>query len=290
MVAARRDELRASLETWVSDRRLPGVDDNLKTVVTWVDLCSPRSATPERLLLAARDLLVVFFSLDDCSGEECEWYLDRCERILNTGDHLETSSPLLDAYRDTIAEISACGGDASFYKQGKLDLIAHYRWRAAFRECSSGLTVDEYLSHRRVTIYTRQWIDIWELLADCHISEGERNSEVVRSAVSEMVDWQFLQNDLVSVERDIRKGEPNIVTLLRHQEGCGLDEAKRVVVAMRDSCRSRLDDALERLRKWAGEAPRLLRYAEILDDCLRGTIDNYRENLVRYEIDETLGI
>lgn len=105
-----------------------------------------------------------------------------------------------------------------------------------------------------------------------------------------MVDWQFLQNDLVSVERDIRKGEPNIVTLLRHQEGCGLDEAKRVVVAMRDSCRSRLDDALERLRKWAGEAPRLLRYAEILDDCLRGTIDNYRENLVRYEIDETLGI
>lgn len=288
MAAHRREQLTASIDAWIEARRLHALGGNVKTVTTWIDRCAPRSATLEQLVLAGRDLLVVFYSLDDCPDDECDAYYDACERILRTGELGRPHDSRLEAYRDTLAELSGLGGDASHYRRGRADLIAHYRWRAACRRQGLSPSLSEYLEHRRVTIYLRQWIDAWELLEDCRLDATERSAPAVRTAVAAMVEWQLLQNDLVSVERDVRKGEPNIVALVQRRDGSDLVAAKRAVAQLRDASRIELDRALASLDAWAGSQVRRRRYFAIFDDCLHGTIGNYRENLVRYEHDETL--
>lgn len=279
-----RSRLRAELESWVKSRNLSPVEKNLSTVVTWVDLCSPESTTAENRFLASKELLVVFFSLDDFDDLDYEAYFDACEAILE-GAEAPASEPVLQAYAEVIAEIEARGHDTSHYREGRRRLIEQYRWRNRAR--NEGVpTQSEYLRRRRITIYTQQWIDMWELLEGCILSPVTRASEELRGAVAQMVDWQLLQNDLVSLRRDTTRGEVNIVTLLRDRNGIGLEEAKQEIAEQRDQLQIELERSLTRLRDEAQTVP--ARYVDILDRCLQGTIENYRENLSRYDRDESL--
>jgi len=276
------------LSSWVAMHGLSRLVANIETVVTWVYLCAPTNAEPANRLLASKDLLVVFFSLDDIEGEDYGRYYDACVAVLADDADQATDDPLVDAYAEVVAEIEDRGLDTDSYRRGRLDLIEEYRWRNRVRRKEKPRE-EEYLCRRRVTIYTRQWIDMWELLEGCCLSPEARKLAVVRDAVAKMVEWQLLQNDLVSLRRDCRLQEVNLVSILCEQHGMPLEIAKQDVAARRDRARHELDDALAYLRRETLARPSLpLRYLEILEQCLRGTVENYRQNLVRYELDETI--
>lgn len=299
-----RSELKAAVGKWIEVEGLPpSIVKNLDTVVTWVDLCAPRNAREGNLLLGCKELLVVFYSLDDCERLDCLEYFDACSKIL-LREPYGGEDPLLSTYASVIAEIEELavsqGYDTSYYRAGRLHLIDEYRWRLNVRTSSDPQTISEqeYLQRRRITIYTQQWVDLWDIIEGTCLSPEMRKSPEVEAALEHMIEWQLLQNDLVSLERDNRVGELNLVQLVNQldedldSEVDDSDEyavGKLRVAKMRDDAYRRLKAALETLR--AGAEERMLvpvRYCEILEQCLHGTIINYQENLRRYDIDPSL--
>ncbi|MEX1367027.1 MAG: hypothetical protein AB1Z98_28120 [Nannocystaceae bacterium] len=287
-----REQLKSELESWVDKFGIrPFVEKNIRTVATWVDLCSPHGASADNRLLASKELLVVFYSLDDFEGEDWEAYYDDCLRILMRYELRSKSryERLLVAYAHTIAEMESRGHDTFYYRRGRIDLISEYRWKRNSPRRGS-LTRAEHLDRRRVTIYTQQWTDMWEILEAAHLTHDARRSLLVRDALESMILWQIFQNELCSRTRDRESGESNLVDITHNDTKRAANTVgANTVWDSRDKARSRLNLALQRLRVEAIENSLVpVRYVEILEDCLQGTVENYGQNLERYDLDRSL--
>jgi hypothetical protein len=276
--------LHSVFRQWAAENEiLDVIQANTKMVATWVDLCAPIGTSLENQLLACRDLCIVFFALDDYEGADHVELFAQCRRVLD-GHPVEKDHPLLQAYASTIEAIEARGLDMSYYKQRRSDLIEHYTWRNQARDPQNkqAPTFDEYLRRRRITIYTRQWIDLWEILEACCLSGEERESDVLRTALDEVVDWQIYENELVSVSRDIARGELNLVCILRDEQGLSLTEAAKRVSSLHSDIGARFEHLLARLHSASPKSKGFHRYVEILDRCYHGAIEINEVALGRY--------
>jgi hypothetical protein len=282
-------ELREAFATWAAKREiLPALQSNLDVVAAWVDLCAPAGASLANRLLVCRDLGVVFFALDDYSGDDSADFFRQCRNILD-GNDAPRDETFLRAYAETVREIETRSQAGERYLQGRRELIEAYLWRDAWKrgEHKSRLpSRSEYLERRRTTIFTRQWIDVWEIVEGCTLSRPERELQPLRDATSVLVDWQIFENEVVSLERDLASGDLNLISLMRDEDGVSLLAAKQKVSTERDVLGVQFEDSLQHLRASASASQNLQRYLQILESSFRGAIAIYGIELGRYTVED----
>ncbi|MCA9698780.1 MAG: hypothetical protein KC431_14745 [Myxococcales bacterium] len=280
-IQSERDTLYGLFTNWAKQAEiLDLIEDNVKMVVTWVDLCAPPGSSMESRKLACMDLCVVFFALDDYTGPDCEDLFARCHRILS-GDLGAIGSPLTKAYAEVIHSLTMLGEDMSEYLQLRHALIERYSWRNQARKKSPPPTYAEYLECRRTTIYTRQWLGVWEILEHCMLTQQERSSAPIRTMLMDIVDWQIYENEIVSIQRDSVRGELNLVVLFMNEQHIDINAAAGQIEALQNQIGGRFEQALRELGTSADNT-RLRRFQQILDRCYHGAIEINNVALGRY--------
>lgn len=242
------------------------------TVLAWTVWCSPRGASMDARAVAAMDLGLCFFFLDDHPDDGAERLYDDVERLLDGHVPAAGDPPLQHAYHEIFERMAARGLPLDRYREGRRALLRCYRRRRV------AATFDAYLALRTTTIYVDQWLDMWEVLGDFYLSAEERRNPLLARARTSMIRWHVYENDLASIERDARAGVPNLVRL----HGGALPEAIAEVKALADHEERSFVEACAELRS-RPMSQSVLRHLDLLEICHRGGIENYRrQNPARY--------
>lgn len=216
------------------------------TVATWVKHCSPPEATPEQLSLACMDLAVSFFYLDDYQEEDYPEVFDEFERNL-AGMKTKTERRTVLAHADLLRRFRELGGSVDSFISTRKQLIGEYRLRNRVMRGGTSVSFSRYMECRLVTIYVYQWFEMWLLLGNFQLSPEERGSRALAEAVRLVTTFYFFGNDLYSFRRDAAKGEPNLVCLLRDEQGILLEDAALKIDQMRAEAHTGLSNAINEL-------------------------------------------
>ena len=92
---------------------------------------------------------------------------------------------------------------------------------------------------------------------------------------------QLLANDLCSLERDVREGSPNIVSVVARHGNIQYDLALRTVRQWHDNAVSEYVDATRRASKVAPPGP-VADYLEFIESCTAGVVQTMRSLASRY--------
>jgi hypothetical protein len=279
-----RERLEADLHVWARALNIHEyMSADAKAFAAWVDLCAPVRASHENRLLACKDLSVVLFTLDDYEGDD---YLDlfaACEAALDLAPPASGPQwqPLVRAYSAVVREVEAKGFDTSQYKAWRRALLREYRQRNRVRQAGETLDSGAHLERRRTTVYTRQWINLWEILEGCPLSSEDRSSALTIELLEQMVEWQVLENELVSVDRDLARGEQNLIAIISRERSMSLQSAAGMVTEAHGAATRRLEALLRDFRD-SFSSQRQQGYADILERCYRGAIEINQVRLARY--------
>ncbi|GEM_PF-2909951 len=277
----------------------------LRTVRVWADYCSPPGASEAAMSTAYADLALWFFYLDDYEGQDFELLFDACAQILDRADvgeplldgaqpTLESSESappgLLPAFADVVTQIQAHGeARATRYIQSRRDSLDKIRARIRVSRDPHCPAFDyrAYYDLRMVSVYVHQWVVLWEIVGGFCLDEGQRALPEVTEARRAVTAWHILQNDMRSVERDMRAGSPNLVLLHAEHEAPDIHASVAEI-------RGLFDEELENFRAaqatvaasgaeggWPDGAMR--RYFELLEICLTGGERSFWEISERYD-------
>ena len=242
----------------------------LYTSLMWVRWCSPLECTDAQRCIAGADLALFFFSIDDASGRgRLRLYTDVQELL--DGRNPRPDSDFFRGAEDILNRMREFGLPLDRYIESRKELLAQYRTRLAL---GNGETISftDYLNVRKVTIYIDQWLDMWEVLGDFMLDEGEL--ERVSKLKDALVLWHVLKNDLVSVERDRKAGIPNLVSLRAAELGIDSNEASRRLEHQASSAQGAFLEETRNLQR-VGLSPKLKKYAALLTNCYDGGVRNY---------------
>ena len=236
----------AGFEAWIDAH---GLRDELgglvHTVGTWVTACAPPGHSPRAIALACTDLCV-FFTLDDAADDDAADRHARYLRLLERdgdGDVLGPDATALERATVTLLrDLRALGRPMTRYRADRRALVHAYARRARVRR-GAPITFDELLRLRMITIYADAWTTLWEMLAAPGAMPDVRDAEE-QAAVDEVTRWQALVNDLVSLPRDVARGEANLVLAVERERGLTRAAACADVATRAARSRRRIDDAL----------------------------------------------
>jgi hypothetical protein len=282
--ASSRERLEADLHGWARGLNIHEYTSaDAKAVAAWVDLCAPVRSNHENRLLACKDLSAVLFTLDDYEGDD---YLDlfaACEAALDLTPPASGLQwqPLVTAYSAVVREVEARGFDTSQYKAWRRALLREYRQRNRLRQAGETLDSGAHLERRRTTVYTRQWINLWEILEGCPLSSEDRSSALTIELLEQMVEWQVLENELVSVDRDLARGEQNLIAIISRERSMSLQSAAGMVTETHGAATRRLEALLRDFRD-SFSSQQQQGYADILERCYRGAVEINQVRLARY--------
>jgi len=208
------------MRTWELEDILAPI---LHKSVMWVERVAPPNASLDNLAVACMDIILWFFYLDDCLQEDCNTVLEKCSRILDGVQPASDEPNLFRAYADVINKVAEKGYDMQYYLQQRKDNLRYRvelaKLRLYGRSNRSKLTFNEYFEIRQTTIAISYWIALWEILGDFYLNPSERVREEVKRGVRAVSAVYFLDNDLQSLLRDLREGNPNLVILHMEQYG-----------------------------------------------------------------------
>lgn len=208
------------IRTWELEDILAPI---LRSTVVWVKRVSPRNASLENLAVACMDLILWFFYFDDCLKEDCNTVLEECSKILDGYQPTFDEPKLFRAYADIINKVSQKGYDMQYYLQQRKNNLRYRvdlaKMRLYGRTSKNRLSFNEYFEIRQTTIAVSCWQTLWEILEDFYLNPSERVMEEVKRGVRAVSAVYFLDNDLQSLLRDIKEGNPNLVILHMEQHG-----------------------------------------------------------------------
>jgi hypothetical protein len=250
----------------------------LATTTAWIESAAPAWASEEERTLACMDLGTCFFILDDGDDPRAPSDLAR----ISAGRAPEPTRPLQRAFASLFARMGERGSIAHFL--AVRHQFAHaLDVRQAMREGGGTLDVATYLSLREITIYFEPWLALWEVLGGYVLTAEQRS--LVAPVFDPANRWQALENDRVSVDRDLRDGTPNLVALLADEEGCSLGAAALEIQARAVRELEAYDAAIRALRASA-PAPEVLRYLATLEAGIDGAIRHHGgADPARYAVD-----
>lgn len=269
-------------DAWMARHALSETLAPLRAVVLpWVARCAPEGATAKHHALAAADLALFIFYLDDLDGPDEPRRFDDAARVLDGAAPEADASPLLRGWHGLLAEMRATGRDTTRYLADRRDALRAWRVRNDARRRGARWTVSSWLELRGTTIFMRPWMSLWELLLGCALDDTARAHTALESAVAATCRWQALYNEVASVERDRAKGETNVVLLVMRDEGLDMGEAVARVRAMAAVTRRAFDTAAQdALRALPTEAVRA--YVDALRVSIDGAVAHYADRHDRY--------
>lgn len=194
----------------------------LGTTAAWIASAAPPWATPEQRALACMDLGTCFFVLDDSGDDDALGRHADLERVA-AGIAPDPGRPLQRAFAALFDRLTVVGGPLDHYLALRREFAAALRRRHAIRTERRAIGVEAYLALRETTIYLAPWLSLWELLGGFVLSRSQR--ALVAPAFVPANRWQVLENDRMSVARDLRTGTPNLVALVAAERGLSLADA-----------------------------------------------------------------
>jgi hypothetical protein len=183
-----------------------------RTTTAWVALAMPSWATDHDHALAALDLGMCFFVLDDSRDLRCCHDLARICR----GESPAPDRPLQGAFADLFRRLP---GPLDHFRDTRLAFAQALVDRQTRRDFDS----EGYLALRETTIYTEAWLALMEVLGGFVLDTRQRAR--VAPAFRAACRWQLLDNERVSLSRDARTGTPNVISLVARERRCSVGEA-----------------------------------------------------------------
>jgi hypothetical protein len=194
----------------------------LRSTVVWVKRVSPPNASPDNLAVACMDL-VWFSYLDNCLKEDYNIVFENFSKILDGYQPASDEPKLFRAYADVINKVAQKGYDMQYYLQQRKDNLRHRvdlaKQRLYGRTNKNKLSFNEYFEIRQTTIGVSYWMTLWEILEDFYLNPSERVMGEVKQGVRAVSSVYLLDNDLQSLLRDLKEGNPNLVILYMEQYG-----------------------------------------------------------------------
>lgn len=276
-----RDRIPPGFDEWVRAQHIESeVGPHVYTVATWTRHCSPPDATSPQKALACTDLAVCFFYLDDYQGEDYRSLFDEYESNLDrVGGPAASKRPISEAHSTLLKQLQDLGHPMAWYIEQERKLLDEYRLRNDVSRGIASIDYERYRSSRLVTIYVYQWVELWQLLAGFPIAESERATAAYQDSVRLTSTYFYLGNELYSLERDVERGDPNLVPLLAREEGIDLDEAAARIAAERDEVAQQFEDAVGQLM--AG-SDTMRRCGALLRQCVDSATAARHDNPERY--------
>ena len=270
-------ELRRSVEAWLVEFGLTeSLASSIEVSSAWASSSSPRSLVEDRCL-AALDMVLWLFSIDDYDGPDPSAFVRRCRA------QLEGAAPGQGAgarARHALVEsLRARGRPLERYLASRVRYAEAIERRLHYgREVSVRPSFEEYLELRRSTIYVEQWIELWDVLMGWELMIHRQRQPSMRLAESAIRDWNIFYNELRSLSRDRSSGTPNLVDLWPTGIGNLEDRARAA------------SEAYDRLRDVLWQDDRVPRgYIELLDRCRSGVDQAAVELIGRYDVLPTNG-
>lgn len=273
--AARFDAWAARLELTATLAKLRGV------VLPWVARCAPEGTSADDHCLAAADLALFIFYLDDLDGPDEPLRFADAERILAGEIPSPDASPLCHGWRDLLAQVSTRGLSIERYLTDRQTALAAWRTRNAARRSGVTWRLEDWLTLRSTTIFMRQWMSLWELLTGRVVSDAMRARPAFERAVRATCRWQVLANEVASVDRDRATGETNAVFLEMRERGVSEHEAVTRVMAMASAARRDFDHAARALLDDTDDVA-LQSYVHGLRVSIEGAVEHYADRHARY--------
>lgn len=281
-------ELRAQVEHEI-ERFLTGfgrpdvIRARIEISVPWNLWVSPSHASAQDIALAAFDIALWVFSLDDYTGEDYEAYYDQCLATL-AGGTPSPERPVLRLFADHWERLATRGCQMERYVSSRKDIIVAYRRRNLISRAKLSVRFDEYLELRRFLIGTRVWLSAWEVLDDFWVPDDQFDAPVVRQALKALIYGQVLENDIYSLKRDIKSGTPNLVLMHAREHGLGVDDAVGSLRTLFRANEATFRAAKEAAARECENSARVRKLLEMMEICLEGSAALYRMKLDRYEI------
>ncbi len=241
----------------------------LHTSVTWVKRCSPPNASPEDIAIACMDLTLWFFYLDDFLKEDYNIVFEKCSKILDGYQPTSDEPKLFHAYADIINRVAQRGYNMQYYLQTRQDNL-QYRVKFAQQRFHGGmnenkLSFNEYFEIRQTTIAIWNWLALWEILGNFYLSPLERTMPDVKRAVMAVSSAHFLDNDLVSVARDIKERTPNLVILYMEQYGVDIVSSAQCIKELFQKEVNNFQHLLSKLVLNASSSDQIRQYFQFLE-------------------------
>jgi len=281
IVRQNSDRVPEAFDQWV---RAFGIEKEIApicyTVTTWVKHCSLPEATLEQVTLACMDLAISFFYLDDYQHDDYPELFDAFDSNL-TGKSPKTQRPAVLAHADLLRRLRAIGRPMDDYLAIRRRLLEEYRLRNSVMRGEATVTFARYVECRLVTIDVYQWFELWLLVEDFRLTPEERSSQALAGSVKLAATFFFLGNDLYSFARDALNGEPNLVCLLRDEQGIPLEQAATKIDQMRVEALRGFTEATEKLLG-ASSTEQLRRCGQLLRRFVGNATVSRHENPDRY--------
>lgn len=273
--ALRFDAWAARFELTDTLARLRGV------VLPWVANCAPEGASADDHALAAADLAMFIFYLDDIDEEEESRRFAEVERVL-AGEHLgPEASPLQRGWSDLVERVAARGLPMARFISDRQAVLAAWRERNDARRRARIWSLEDWISLRSTTIFMRQWMSLWELVSTGVVSDQARAHPAFERAVRATCRWQVLYNEVASIARDRASGETNAVLLVMRDRR--LDERDAATHVLR-TAKDERDEFERAARELAvGDDGVLRAYVDALRMSIEGAVAHYADRHARYE-------
>jgi terpene synthase-like protein len=252
-------------------------------ILSYITYCSARCPENDALRLLTHFLYMLMFLIEARSHRlSRDLVLDYAGVM--TGKQGRSSHPLISAARDFRPRleqlIAANDCDASaFFHYFSLNLSSFLR--EAMADPSEQADPPTYLWLRLHTISNLAYIQFWKLLLG--VGTREELPQATNIFRCEMLSTriQSLANDLCSLERDARNGDPNLVFVVVRHEGIPYNVAVRTVRRWHDDTVTEYVDANRRAGKYAPQGP-VTDYLEFIESCTAGNLQCMRSLAGRY--------
>ncbi len=272
--AARFDAWAARFELTATLAKLRGV------VLPWVARCAPDGVSADDHALAAADLALFIFYLDDLDGPDEAARFAEVERILDGEVPPPDASPLRRGWRNLLDEMAARGPASARCVADRRVALAAWRARNDARRAGRRWALEDWIALRCTTIFMRQWMSLWEALTGRVVCDATRARPAFEAAVRATCRWQVLYNELASVARDRATGETNAVLLVMRDGALTEPEAAARVMAMAAAARTDFERARSELGAGADDALRA--YLDGLAVSIEGAVEHYADRHARY--------
>ena len=260
------------------------------TVVTvYTNFCSFQSPAQKSIKLIA-EYLAWFFMLNDFPNNSDKLALLHDVRealqFSHSGDglkdlHSPNAHPLLLAtycLRNNI--LSSLGGNDFSRLACRLDdLIASFCWEVG--QVGNVPDTDIYYQYRQHTIAVYPYLEIWRL------GEGVFPEDILWYDIVELehlnVKIMYLTNDIMSIEREVKKGKTNLLFCLARDYGISLEEASEIAKSELNTTINRFLKRSKCLEKSREISPTVKRYVDFLGTSLEGNRASLETLKIRYQ-------
>ncbi len=239
-----------------------------KAAATWACYCSPDDASEPQRRLAALDLTLWLFAVDDHEGPDVDAYLQRCRaQLRGEGSSDDALGRARDELTRTLLDAAGPAGLRRYF-ESRIAYVDAIGRRNRVRDGRDPLpSYDDYLRLRETTIYVDQWIEVWSIVAGFERPQAGVDDPRWMAAERAIAHCHILQNEPRSLERDRASRTPNLVDLLCAQQDCGIDEGIAAMAHQHQRACADYDEAIGPLR---GDPRAPAPYVQLLDACRFG--------------------